>query len=74
MINCSYNKEDASQILHTVPLGSNYVTVGIHDHLDDNAPLPISHSELTTASDAFTAFIVWPKKFITLDTRVYFQN
>ena len=66
MIHCSYNTEDASQILHTVPLGSNYIRVGIHEHLDDNAPLPIPHSELTTVSDAFIAFIVWPRNLSLL--------
>ena len=36
-----YNMEDFGQILHTMPIGSDWVRVIIIDLLDENAPLAI---------------------------------
>ena len=66
----AYNTDDVGQVIHIVPLGYDCVRVSIHDPLDDNAPLPIPHSKMTTVSYVVGAFIAWPKKLITLDTQV----
>jgi len=45
-----YNMEGAGQFFYTVPLISNSIRVSIHDPLDNNAPLPIPHGEMTAIS------------------------
>ena len=64
----AYNMNNASQVIQTAPLGSDCVRVSIHDQLDDNAPLPIPHGEITIVGDVVSAFVAWPKKLITLNT------
>jgi len=51
-------------------IGFNCVRASIVDLLNENASLAISHCEMTTVGEAVGAFIVWPKKLITLDTQV----
>ena len=70
----AYNTEDSRQILHTMPIGSDWVRVNIINPLDENASLPIPHNEMKTVGEVVGAFIVLPKKLITLDSRVCCQN
>ena len=70
----AYNMGDSDQIIHTVTIEFDCVRVNIIDPLDENAPLLISHREMTTIIEAVGAFIAWPKKLITLHTQVCCQN
>ena len=69
----AFNTSD-DQFLHTESLGSNDIRVSIVDPLDIDVLLPIPRDEMTTNGDAIGGLVSWPKKFITLDARVYLSK
>ena len=58
------------QFIHTESIRSDNVGVSMVDPLDMDALLPISRDEMITVHDAIGSFVLWPKKLITLDTRI----
>ena len=65
----AFNTGD-DQIIHNGQIVSDNIRVSIVDPLDMDSLLPIPREEMTTVHDAIGSFVSWPKKLITLDTRV----